>query len=249
MTLYYYAFPVFPAILTVWFMSYVERFARKVSPKVVKAIMEPMLTLLITFPVGLLALGPVGAVLGDALMNAVGTLEQVAPWLVPTVIGATTPFLVFVGMHRAVGTLETMQIAQMGSSAILGVGNLASNIAKGAATIVLSIKSKDEKVKPLAFSAGVTALCGITEPALYGFTSKNKKSLIAAVIGGGVGGFYAGVTHVVRFAKGAPGIPTLPVFIDLNNPMNLINAIITAAIGFVVAFAVAMIWIKPEDVR
>lgn len=248
-TLYNYSSTVFPAILTVWFMSYVERFARKVSPKVVKAIMEPMLTLLITFPVGLLALGPVGAVLGDALMNAVGTLEQVAPWLVPTVIGATTPFLVFVGMHRAVGTLETMQIAQMGSSAILGVGNLASNIAQGAATIVLSIKSKDEKVKPLAFSAGVTALCGITEPALYGFTSKNKKSLIATVIGGGVGGFYAGVTHVVRFAKGAPGIPTLPVFIDLNNPMNLINAIITAAIGFVVAFAVAMIWIKPEDVR
>ena len=73
--------------------------------------------------------------------------------------------------------------------------------------------------------------------------------MIATVIGGGVGGFYAGVTHVVRFAKGAPGIPTLPVFIDLNNPMNLINAIITAAIGFVVAFAVAMIWIKPEDVR
>lgn len=247
--LYNYSSTVFPTILTVLFMSYVEKFARKVSPKVVKAIMEPMLTLLITFPVGLLLLGPIGAVLGDVLMNAVGALEQVAPWLVPTVIGATTPFLVFVGMHRAVGTLETMQIAQTGSSAILGVGNLASNIAQGAATIALGLKSKDEKVKPLAFSAGVTALCGITEPALYGFTSRNKKSLIATIIGGGLGGFYAGMTHVVRFAKGAPGIPTLPVFIDLNNPMNLINAIITAAIGFVVAFIIAMIWIKPEEIR
>lgn len=247
--LYNYSSTVLPTILTVWFMSYVEKFANKVSPKVVKAVMKPMLTLLITFPVGLLVLGPIGAVLGDWLMGAVQGLENVAPWLVPTVIGATTPFLVFVGMHRAVGTLETMQIAQMGSSEILGVGNLASNIAQGAATIALSLKSKDERIKPMAFSAGVTALCGITEPALYGFTSKNRKSLIATVIGGGVGGFYAGITHVVRFAKGAPGIPTLPVFIDLNNPMNLIHAIITAAIGFVIAFVVAFIWIKPEDVR
>lgn len=247
--LYNYSSTVLPTILTVWFMSYVEKFANKVSPKVVKAIMKPMLTLLITFPVGLLLLGPIGAVLGDMLMDAVAALENVVPWLVPTVIGATTPFLVFVGMHRAVGTLETMQIAQTGSSAILGVGNLPSNIAQGAATIVLGLKSKDEKIKPLAFSAGVTALCGITEPALYGFTSKNRKSLIATVIGGGVGGFYAGIMHVVRFAKGAPGIPTLPVFISLDNPMNLIHAIITAAIGFVVAFIIAFIWIKPEDVR
>ncbi len=247
--LYNYSSTVFPTILTVWFMSYVERFARKISPKVVKAILEPMLTLLITFPVGLLILGPIGAVLGDVLMNAVGALETVVPWLVPTVIGATTPFLVFVGMHRAVGTLETMQIAQMGYSSILGVGNLPSNIAQGAATIALSLKSKDEKVKPLAFSAGVTALCGITEPALYGFTSRNKKSLIATVIGGGLGGLYAGLTHVVRFAKGAPGLPTLPVFIDLNNSMNLVNAIISAAIGFVVAFVIAMVWIKPEEVK
>ena len=54
---------------------------------------------------------------------------------------------------------------------------------------------------------------------------------------------------MVRFAKGAPGLPTLPVFIDLNNSMNLVNAIISAAIGFVVAFVIAMVWIKPEEVK
>lgn len=225
--LYNYSSTVFPTILTVWFMSYVERFARRISPKVIKAIMEPMLTLLITFPVGLLLLGPIGAVLGDWLMNVFAAIDASVPFLVPMIVGAVSPFLVFVGMHRAVGTLETMQIAQIGYSSLLGTGMLASNIAQGASTLVLSFKSKDEKVKPLAFTAGVTALCGITEPALYGFTAKNKKSLIATVIGGGVGGFYAGITHVVRFAKGAPGLPTLPVFISLENPMNLINACIT----------------------
>lgn len=246
--LYNYSSTVFPTILTVWFMSYVERFARRISPKVIKAIMEPMLTLLITFPVGLLLLGPIGAVLGDWLMNVFAAIDASVPFLVPMIVGAVSPFLVFVGMHRAVGTLETMQIAQIGYSSLLGTGMLASNIAQGASTLVLSFKSKDEKVKPLAFTAGVTALCGITEPALYGFTAKNKKSLIATVIGGGVGGFYAGITHVVRFAKGAPGLPTLPVFISLENSMNLINACITVILSFAVAFAVAWIMIKPGEV-
>ena len=72
--------------------------------------------------------------------------------------------------------------------------------------------------------------------------------MIATVIGGGVGGFYAGITHVVRFAKGAPGLPTLPVFISLENSMNLINACITVILSFAVAFAVAWIMIKPGEV-
>ena len=101
----------------------------------------------------------------------------------------------------------------------------------------------------MAFTAGVTALCGITEPVLYGFTSRNKKSLIATICGGAAGGLFAGLTHVIRFAKGAPGLPTLPVFISLENPMNLIYACATAAIGFAVSFAVAWIIMKPEDVR
>ncbi|MFR0979600.1 MAG: PTS transporter subunit EIIC, partial [Holdemania filiformis] len=201
------------------------------------------------FPVGLLILGPIGAVLGEGLMQIFAAIDASVPFLVPMIVGAVSPFLVFVGMHRAVGTLETMQIAQMGSSSLLGTGMLASNIAQGASTLVLSLKSKDEKVKPLAFTAGVTALCGITEPALYGFTAKNKKSLIATVIGGGVGGFYAGITHVVRFAKGAPGLPTLPVFISLDNPMNLINACITVLIAFAVAFIAAWVMIKPEEIQ
>lgn len=247
--LYNYASTVFPTILSVWFMSYVERFARRISPKVVKAILEPTLTLLITFPVALLVIGPIGAVLGDALVSVISAIETAVPFLVPMVIGAVSPFLVFVGMHRAIGTVETMQIAQMGYRGILGTGMLASNIAQGASTLVLSFKSKKPEVKPLAFTAGVTALCGITEPALYGFTSRNRKSLIATIIGGGVGGFYAGFTHVVRFAKGAPGIPTLPVFISLDNPMNLIHAAITVILSFAAAFAIAWILIKPEDVK
>lgn len=248
-TLYNYASTVFPTILTVWFMSYVERFSNKVSPKVVKAILAPMLTFLVTFPVGLLILGPIGATLGEWFMQFFKVLDVYVPFLVPTVMGACTPFLVFVGMHRAVGTLETMQIAQQGASAISGSGQLPSNLAQGAATLVLSLKSRDEKYKPLAFTAGITAVCGITEPALYGFSSKNRKSLIATICGGAVGGFYAGCTHVVRFAKGAPGLPTLPVFIDPADPMNLVNACVAAAIGFVVSFVVAWVIIKPGEPR
>ena len=247
-TLYNYTSTVLPAILTVWFMSYVERFANKISPKVVKAILAPLLTMAITFPVGLLVIGPIGAVTGNLFASGLEWINDRAAFLVPTLMGAFAPFLVFVGMHRATGVLDTAQLAALGYANVSGPGQLASNIAQGASTIVLSLKSKNPDTRSQAFTAGVTALCGITEPALYGFTVKNRKSLIATVIGGAVGGFYGGVTHVVRFAKGAPGLPTLPVFIDLNNPSNLINAIITAALGFVVSFVVAWIIIKPGDV-
>ena len=249
LVLYNYSSTVCPTLLTVWFMSYVEKFARKISPKAVKAILEPMLTLLITFPVGLFLLGPIGAELGEVLMRLVEVLDTTAAWLVPTLIGATTPFLVFVGMHRSVGTLETMQIAQTGCSALFGPGMLASNIAQGAATIVTALKSKDAKTKSLAMSAGITAVCGITEPALYGFTARNKKALVATCIGGAVGGFYGGITHVVRYAKGAPGLPTLPVFIGLDNPYNFMNACIVAALGFVVSFVISWIIMKPDDLK
>lgn len=244
-----YASSVFPTILTVWFMSYVEKLSHKISPKAVKAIMEPMLTMLITFPVGLLLLGPIGGEIGNIFVGFFNILDAKVPALIPAIIGATTPFLVFVGMHRAIGTVEIMQIAQQGYSSFMGVGNLPSNIAQGVATLVLSMKTKDEKIKPLAFTAGITALCGITEPALYGFTFKYKKSLIATMAGGAVGGIYAGCVHLVRYSMGAPGFPTLPIFISLDNPMNFIHVCITIAIAFVVSFIVSWIIMKPEDIR
>lgn len=238
--LYKYASSVLPIILTVWFMSYVERFAEKVSPNFIKAILKPLLIVGITAPIALTAIGPVGAFLGDLLASGVNFLDTNIPFLVPTLMGTFCPLLVFVGMHTTLTPLASMSLADKGFETIQGPGMLASNIAQGAASLAVALKTKNSKTKQLAFSASATALCGITEPALYGVTFKFKKPLIAVMIGGGVAGLYAGVTRLVRFSFGSPGFATLPVFIG-EDPANFRNALITLAISFVVTFVLTWI--------
>jgi len=238
--LYKYASSVLPIILTVWFMSYVERFADKVSPNFIKAILKPLLIVGITAPIALTAIGPVGAFLGDLLASGVNYLDVNFPFLVPTLMGTFTPLLVFVGMHTTLTPLAALSLANKGFETIQGPGMLASNIAEGAAALAVALKTKNHKTKQLAFSSSATALCGITEPALYGVTFKFKKPLIAVMIGGGVAGLYAGLTRLVRFSFGSPGFATLPVFIG-EDPANFRNALITLAISFVITFSLTWV--------
>lgn len=238
--LYKYASSVLPIILITLFMSYVQRFAEKISPNFIKAILVPLLVIGITAPIGLLIIGPIGAILGDGLAACVSYLDNNIPFLVPTLMGAFCPLLVFVGMHNALTPLASISLASTGFETIQGPGMLASNIAQGAASLAVALKSKNQKNKQLAFSASATALCGITEPALYGVTFKYKRPLIAVMIGGGVAGLYAGLTHLVRFSFGSPGFPTLPVFIG-EDPSNFRNAVITLIISFVITFILTWI--------
>jgi len=119
---------------------------------------------------------------------------------------------------------------------INGPGMLASNIAQGAATLCVAFRTKNKNLRQLASSAGFTALLGITEPSLYGVTLKLRKPLIAAMIGGGCAGIYAGLSGLVRYAFVSPGLAALPAFIG-ENPMNIVHALITCAIAIVVTFA------------
>ena len=75
------------------------------------------------------------------------------------------------------------------------------------------IKIKEQRLKQLASSAGITAVCGITEPAMYGVNLALKKPLYATMIGGGVSGLYLGITGVGRFVTGSPGLLALPGYI------------------------------------
>ncbi|MGG7058054.1 beta-glucoside-specific PTS transporter subunit IIABC [Clostridium tertium] len=238
--LYKYASSVLPIILIVWFMSYVEKFADKVSPNFIKAILKPLLIVAITAPIALSTIGPIGAFLGDLLAAGVNFLDTNIPFLVPTLMGTFCPLLVFVGMHTTLTPLASLSLADKGFETIQGPGMLASNIAQGSASLAVALKTKNPKVKQLAFSASATALCGITEPALYGVTFKFKKPLIAVMIGGGVAGLYAGITRLVRFSFGSPGFATLPVFIG-EDPSNFKNALITVAISFIVTFVLTWI--------
>lgn len=235
-----YAGSVLPIIITVWAMSYIERFAEKVSPSIIKFFTKPLLILLLTAPLALIVIGPFGTYLNDLVAAGAEFINGKASWLIPFLMGALQPFLVVTGTAWAMTPIATMQLSNLGSESVNGPGMLASNIAQGGATLAVAMKTKNKSLKQLAASSGFTAVLGITEPSLYGVTLKLKKPLIAAMIGGGIAGIYAGAVGLVRYAFVSPGLAALPAFIG-ENPMNIVHAIVTCLIAFGVTFALTWI--------
>lgn len=235
-TLVNYASSVIPIILAVVLMKYVEPFADRISPKPIKFLSKPLITILIVAPVTLIALGPLGYLIGTGIASVANFLNETIPWLVPTLMGAFMPLLVLTGMHWSFTPIIIQSYASFGYEAVMGPGSFVSNICQGAASLAVAFKTKDKELRQIASSAGITALLGVTEPALFGVTLKQKKVLYCVIIGGAIGGLYAGINGVVRYTSGTPGLLSFAIFIG-ENPMNIVHAFISAGIGFAVTFA------------
>ena len=241
-----YASSVIPIILGVWLMSYVEKLADRVSPNCLKFLMKPLLTIIITAPITLIVLGPLGSILGGYLAQFIQFLNGKAGWLVITFMGCFTPFIVMTGMHYSLFPLVFQSLATFGYETIMSVGSLPSNMAQGAACFAVALKTKNSEMRQIAVSAGVTAVLGITEPALYGVTLKLKRPLAAVMAGGAAGGLYAGLVSLKAFGFVTPGLTAFPVYIGPNN--NLLNFGICCVIAFAVAFALTWILGFEDDV-
>ncbi len=241
-TLATYSSSVIPIILAVLFLKYVDKLCEKILPKLIKFFLKPVLCMIIVAPVTFIVLGPIGFVIGTGISTGLNVLGNYVPWLVPTLVGCIYPLLVTTGMHYGLVPFMIQSYASLGYETIAAPGNMPSNIAQGAAALCVAVKTKNLKLKQLGFSSGVTALLGITEPALFGVTLKIKRALYAVMIGGGIGGLYAGITRVKGYAFCAPGVISLPAFIGPDGWTNLINTCISMVIAFVVTFVILWFW-------
>ena len=232
-----YSSSVIPIILSIWFMSYVEPIADKISPKAIKFFTKPLITLVVTGAAAILGLGPLGAIVGDYIAKGIDFLDRYASWLVPMVIGVFSPFLVMTGTHYGLIPIGINNIATAGFDTIVGPGMLGSNIAQGGAAFAVALKTKNKEFKQLASSAGITAVCGITEPAMYGVNLKLRKPLIPVMIAGGVSGLFMGFMGVGRYTAGSPGLLALPGYIGTDGFSNILNAVLGCAIAFAIGFA------------
>ena len=247
-TLATYSSSVIPIILGVWLMSYVEPLADKVSPKAIKFFTKPLITLVVTGAITLIVLGPLGNICGNGISAGIKFLDEYASWLVPLIVGTLSPLLVMTGMHYGLIPIGINNIATAGFDTVVGPGMLGSNIAQGAASLAVACKTKNSQLKQLATSAGITGVCGITEPAMYGVTLKLKRPLIGVMIGGGVSGLFLGIFKVGRYTSGSPGLLALPGYIGTDGFRNIIFACIGAAIAFVVSFVITY-FVGFEDIQ
>ena len=128
-----YSYSVIPIILSVWLMSYVEKFAEKYTPSIIKFFLKPLIILFISVPIALVIVGPLGSFLNSVIEAGANIINAKASWLLPMLMGALQPFLVLTGTAWAMTPIATVQISSLGYEIVNGPGMLASNIAQGGA--------------------------------------------------------------------------------------------------------------------
>ncbi|NIY50001.1 PTS transporter subunit EIIC, partial [Cedecea colo] len=149
-----YATQVFPAILCVLFYAQTEKFFNRYSPSALKTFLAPMMSLLVTVPVTLLFLGPLGYELGSALATAILWLYGKFGFVATAVLAGALPFIVAAGMHKPLLPYAVAAMGQFGRETLYLPASLAHNIAEAGACLAITIKSKDKSMKSTALSSG-----------------------------------------------------------------------------------------------
>lgn len=237
-----YSTQALPIILSVWLMKYVDKFTDKICPSLVKVFLRPMLTILITAPIMLALIGPLGTILGDYFQVFCNMMNKWG-WVAVGLNAVIFPFLVMTGMHNALIPLMIQMFATQGFDAILVPSGLIANIAEGGAAFGVFLKSKNKGVKGTSLSASISSLFGITEPALYGVNLRFKRPFIAMLIGSLAGGCLAGLMHVIAYSFVSPSIVSIAIFAGKGS--SLIWAIISVIFTFV--FTAILTWIMGFD--
>lgn len=249
-TKFSYAYSVIPVILMVWIVSYIEKLVDKITPRMFKLILNPTLVMLISAPIALIAIGPLGGLIGDGLAIAIDFLSAKLGFVIVGILAATFPFIVMTGMHHALTPIGLNAIATGGADKLIFVSQVCSNLAQAGSSLAVAVKSKDKNMKQLASASGISALMGITEPALYGVTLKLKRPVIAASIAAGIGGIVGGIMQVSLYIA-QNSIMAIPAFIGEAGMGNLLAGIVMIAVSFASSFILTILFgfkdINPEE--
>ncbi len=232
-----YSAQALPIIFSVWLLKYVDRFADKVSPDIVKIFLRPMIDLLIVAPIMLILIGPASSVLGDLFYKFCELCNQWG-WLAVGLNAALFPLMVLTGTHNATIPLLIQMFATQGFDSIFLPSGLAANIAEAGAACGVALKTKSQKMRGTAWSATLSALLGITEPALYGVNLRLKKPFIAVLVGSAIGGCIMGLVKITAPTFVTPSIITAPIFMSMcpSIIMGILSIVLTFIITAIITF-------------
>lgn len=235
-----YTSTVLPPLILVWVLSYLERFVKKHLPEVVKQLLTPLICFAVMVPLTLIVIGPVSQMAANGIANGYNHLEKTVPILTAAIGGGLWEVLVIFGVHWA---LNPMILADF---ALNGTNSLDMYIAfavagQMAAALAVALKSRNREMKNMSLSAGITAVFGITEPAIYGVTLRLKKPFIAACIGGAAGSAAAclmGSTYYVY-----TGLPGPITFVNAMNGEtgSMLGAVAGTVVSIAAAFVLTMV--------
>ena len=234
-----YLSTVLPIIAAVWVGAKVEKSFKKIIPDVVKVFIVPFFTLLVTVPLAFLVIGPVMTWASD-LVGAIFTgIYDFNPVIYGLVLGATWQVLVMFGLHWGLVPLAILEL-QKGPGVIL-VASIAICFAQAGALINIMMRTKEDKVRQLSIPAFISALFGVTEPAIYGITLPMRTPFIMTCISGALTGAYLSFFDVKMQVMGGMGLFAIPSFIEAGNSMTLIHFLIAIVANFVLGFGLTQL--------
>ncbi|KML71694.1 PTS transporter subunit EIIC [Pectobacterium peruviense] len=207
-----YAASVIPVIFSVLALSYIHRWVDRIMPSILKTVFTPTLTLFIAALVSLTVIGPFGIYLGKLLALFIQSLFDVSSIFAGFVVGAIRPVAILTGMHHAMTPIALQNFSNQGFDMLMPMMCMA-NMAIAGATFAIYFHAKTRQDKSVVLSAGVSALLGITEPALFGVLTKYKKAFISATVASSIASAFIAYFGVRLYGYILSSIFSLPAYI------------------------------------
>lgn len=235
-TLIGYQGTVIPVIISVYLMSLIEKGLRKAVPRSFELLVVPFFTIVLTGLISLLAIGPTVMFIGGFLTSGLDYTLKHAGLITGLLFGGSYSLIVITGLHHSFHALEATLLAdpQIGVNFLLPIWSVA-NIAQGGAGLAVYFRTRNARLKEIAFPAALSAFLGIIEPVVFGINLKLVRPFIGALIGGALGGAYVAQAHVLTNAYGLTGIPMLAIAAPFGRA-NILHYLIGLAISVVSAF-------------
>lgn len=227
-------------ILSIWIMSVLERWLKKVIPNAVRYFLKPVLLMLIMSVITLTITGPLGGLFTNGLSLFIDFLRKNVPWLtVPAIYTFAMTIGVFMpGFHLALIPIATQNLSTLGYDDIINIWFMAGTMVPGFVALWVALKTKDVKGKNISWTAAISALFGgISEPTLYGILYKIPVLYGVNFITGLVLSIYNGIVGTKAYAYGAYYLTNLLLFYNSKDPSNFYKAvggiILIAVVSFI----------------
>ncbi len=234
---------VLPVLAVAFILATIEKKLHKVTPTWLDNLTTPLISIMLTSFLTFIFVGPVLREAGNLLADGITWVYNTLGFVGGGLFGLAYAPICLTGMHHSFIAIETQLIAAKattGGSFIFTTASM-NNVAQGAAVLAVLFLTKNEKMKSICSASGVSALLGITEPAMFGVTLKLKYPFYAAIIGSAVGNAYCAATGVLAQALGAAG---LPGFLSML-PKDYLNFVIGLILSMAVsAVLTAIFWKK-----
>lgn len=224
---------VLPAFIIGLIGAKFEKAVRKVVPEVLDLLVTPFITLLVMSILGLFVIGPVFHVVEKAILGGTQALLGLPFGLGGLLIGGVHQVIVVSGVHHIFNFLEAQLVANTGANPFNAIITAAMT-AQGAATVAVGVKTKNPKLKALAFPAALSAFLGITEPAIFGVNLRFRKPFLLSLVAGAIGGALAALLGLAGTGMGVTIIPGATLYLGNG---QIVQYLLMVAVSFALGFA------------